>query len=208
MATKTSTKTATTKRSTKSTKSTEQKAAVMSARWKMLMDLAEQMEAAMEADEDVAATVEALAVQTGYSIRNAALILGQCQHARQVHSFRAWKEHHARQVRKGEKALYVLAPTAKKKAQTQAADTTTEAPAPAAATTAPAPTETAQGGQDEQDGQDGEAKQHRNFVLVPVFDLSQTEPVEAGKPVEAGETQDPAAITEAGGAGEAATAAA
>lgn len=185
MATKTTTK-------KRSTKTSEQKAAVMSARWKMLMSLAEQMEAAMEADEDVAAAVEALAVQTGYSIRNAALILGQCQHARQVHSFRAWKQHHARQVRKGEKALYVLAPTVKKKAQAQAADATAEAPAPAAVTTAPAPTGAAQGGKDGQNGEDGEAKQRRNFVLVPVFDLSQTEPVEAV------EAQDSAATTEGG----------
>lgn len=151
----------------RSTKASEKKQAAMAARWRMIAEIAEQMDAAMQMDEAEAEAVAVMADQTGYSERNAALIIGQCPQARQVHSFKAWKEQHGRQVRKGEKAIYVLAPASKRKGEDTADGGETAAPSAAEAAKEAA----------EQAESEDKPKRSR-FVLVPVFDVSQTDPVE------------------------------
>jgi hypothetical protein len=116
--------------------------------------LADQVAAMTEAQRaEIAArfpivTIEAHAI----SARNACLVTLQAEGAVTiVGGFRQWL-HHGRAVRKGEKALYILRPCAKR--------------APGA-------------GQDSQD-QDGPPQlrgQDVYFRLVPVFDVAQTDPL-------------------------------
>lgn len=144
----------------------EERKAVHAARWKMLDDLANMMALAVETDPATAERVQAVAEASGYTERNAALIVGQCPAATLARSFKAWKEH-GRQVKKGEKAVWILASTAKRGGEEQqesndqeSNDESTKAPA-----------------KDAPEGAEGEKKQARRFVTVPVFDVSQTEPI-------------------------------
>ena len=162
----------TTTRAPRTGKKSEARKAAMAARWKQLMELADAMELAMAQDEDVAAAVAAMAERTGYSERNAALIVGQRPTAQQVQSFKKWQEE-GRQVRKGEKAAYILAPT-KKRREDQEGGEQAEKAKPEQADKPERPA-----AEDAPQGEDGEAKQSRRFVLVPVFDVAQTDPVEA-----------------------------
>ena len=134
----------------------------MAQRRAMLKEVAEAMALAMELDPLVAEQVRAVAEATGYTERNASLIVGQCPAASVVKSFKGWKAE-GRAVRKGEKALWILASTARR--TVGAPDEMTQE--------APEPTE-AEG----QDGDgDGETKARQRFVTVPVFDVSQTDPI-------------------------------
>ena len=132
----------------------------MAQRRAMLKELAEAMALAMELDPLIAEKVRAVAEATGYTERNASLIVGQCPAASVAKSFKGWKAE-GRAVRKGEKALWILASTARR--TVGAPDEMTQE--------APEPTE-AEG----QDG-DGETKARQRFVTVPVFDVSQTDPI-------------------------------
>ncbi|MFE5866991.1 ArdC-like ssDNA-binding domain-containing protein [Streptomyces virginiae] len=85
-----------------------------------------------------------------YSANNMLRILAQCPHATQVRSFKQWKEH-GRSVRKGEKALRIFAPmpiTQKDENGRPVLDAT------------------------------GHEKTWMKYKTVPVFDISQTDPVE------------------------------
>lgn len=163
----------------RSTKTTEARKAQTAARWKMIAETADWMEGLMEMDGDVRDAVEAVAAASGYSERNASLIVGQCQGATEAHSFRAWTER-GRVVRKGEKALYILAPTKRTKARGEKAETTDDGQplvAEGHEATGESADEVDQGEKGEDGKRDGE-KMRRRFVLVPVFDRSQTEPAE------------------------------
>ena len=85
----------------------------------------------------------------GYSDRNAALIAMQCPYATEVRGFNAWHDY-GRKVRRGEKAIRVLAP-----AGHSGGDTVTEQGEPV------------KGGEPER----------RFFRYAPVFDISQTDPL-------------------------------
>jgi len=91
-----------------------------------------------------------------YSPRNAMLIVMQMPEATVVHGYREWKAH-GRHVRKGEHSrIGILAPAGQY-------------------------TETGADGQTET----GEEKVHRFFKLVPVFDISQTDPINSEGPTAA-----------------------
>lgn len=99
-----------------------------------------------------------------YSFSNVQLILAQCPDASRVAGFKTW-EKLGRMVRKGEKALWILAPRFYKPKDTQPAD-------------------------DDQDGS-GDAEQMKvYFRAVPVFDISQTEGDELPSPVKKLEGDD------------------
>lgn len=159
----------TTTRKPRTGKKSEARKAAMAERWAKMMDLANQMELAMTCDAGVMAACEAMAERTGYSLRNASLILGQLPTARQVQSFKKWQEE-GRQVRKGEKALYIFAPT-KKREDKEKGDGQAEKVKPEQAERPAAKDKP------EQD-KDGEAVSRHRFVLVPVFDVSQTDPAD------------------------------
>ena len=153
-------------------KTSEARRSAMAQRWAQMMDLASTMELAMTEDAGVMAACEGMAERTGYSLRNAALIVGQLPTAREVKSFKKWQEE-GRQVRKGEKAAYILAPTKKRREDQEGGEQAEKAkPEQAEKPEHPA-------AEDAPQGEDGEAKQSRRFVLVPVFDVAQTDPVEA-----------------------------
>ena len=136
----------------------------MAQRRAMLKEVAEAMALAMELDPLVAEQVRAVAEATGYTERNASLIVGQCPAASVVKSFKGWKAE-GRAVRKGEKAIWILASTARRRADGEPDEMTQEAPEPTEA-----PEAEGQGG-------DGETKARQRFVTVPVFDVSQTDPI-------------------------------
>lgn len=148
--------------STTATKTKEARQAKAAARRAMLNDLARQMELAMTMSSEVLGAVESVAATNGYSARNAALIVGQCGQATVVKSFKAWTEA-GRQVRKGEKALYILAPTKKRQAQgDEQGEAGTETAPEEPATQAEGDTE-------------GKKSRPIPYVCVPVFDVSQTD---------------------------------
>ena len=150
-------------------KTSEARRSAMAQRWAQMMDLASTMELAMTEDAGVMAACEGMAERTGYSLRNAALIVGQLPTAREVKSFKKWQGE-GRQVRKGEKALYIFAPTKKRQDKEKEGGEQTEKAKPEQAER-PA--------EDAKKGEDGETPSRHSFVLVPVFDVSQTDPVEA-----------------------------
>ncbi|MCX4515896.1 ArdC-like ssDNA-binding domain-containing protein [Streptomyces sp. NBC_01619] len=86
-----------------------------------------------------------------YSFRNMMLILQQCPHASQVAGYRAWQAS-GRNVRKGERAIWILAPmTARKDADSE---------------------------QDSSETDGGKDRRRTFFRPVKVFDISQTERVD------------------------------
>ncbi|MFJ8388525.1 ArdC-like ssDNA-binding domain-containing protein [Streptomyces sp. NPDC094438] len=112
MATKT-----TRRRSTKPTKTTEERAAEVDALHEQLNTAI----ASLVSADGWKAMLRATVANLGrYSANNMLLILAQCPHATQVRSFKQWKEN-GRSVRKGEKGLRIFAPmTVKKKDETGA----------------------------------------------------------------------------------------
>ncbi|RPK32479.1 hypothetical protein EES39_38460 [Streptomyces sp. ADI92-24] len=112
MATKT-----TRRRSTKSTKSAEEREAQMEALHEQLNTAI----ASLVSADGWKAVLRATVANLGrYSANNMLLILAQCPQATQVRSFKQWKEH-GRSVRKGETGLRIFAPmTVKKKDETGA----------------------------------------------------------------------------------------
>ncbi|MGW5049446.1 ArdC-like ssDNA-binding domain-containing protein [Streptomyces griseoluteus] len=112
MATKT-----TRRRSTKPTKTPEERAAEVDALHEQLNTAI----ASLVSADGWKAMLRATVANLGrYSANNMLLILAQCPHATQVRSFKQWKEN-GRSVRKGEKGLRIFAPmTVKKKDETGA----------------------------------------------------------------------------------------
>lgn len=86
-----------------------------------------------------------------YSFRNTLPILSQCPHATHVEGFREWIKR-GRAVRKGERALWILAPMTRRASATEAAADSNQA-APAA---------------------EGSEERRVFFAPVKVFDISQT----------------------------------
>ncbi|MFE4264552.1 ArdC-like ssDNA-binding domain-containing protein [Streptomyces sp. NPDC056883] len=142
MATKT-----TRRRSTKPTKTPEERAAEVDALHEQLNTAI----ASLASAEGWKAMLRATVANLGrYSANNTLLILAQCPHATQVRSFNQWKEH-GRSVRKGETALRIFAPmpiTQKDESGRPVLD------------------------------ENGHEKKWVKYKTVPVFDISQTEPVE------------------------------
>lgn len=96
------------------------------------------------------AMLRATAANLGrYSSNNIMLILAQCPHATQVRSFKQWKEN-GRVVRKGEKALRIFAPRTLTKKDENGVPVLDK---------------------------NGQEKQWTTFRSVPVFDVSQTDPI-------------------------------
>lgn len=94
-----------------------------------------------------------------YSFNNTMLILAQCSDATKVAGFKTWQKL-GRQVRKGEKALWILAPRTFKNKPNDDADAK------------------------EDDDEDTPEKTFVTFKPVPVFDLSQTDGEPLPSPVQ------------------------
>ena len=100
-----------------------------------------------------------------YSARNIMLIHIQCPNATMVGSFKLWKDKFNRHVKKGEKAIQILAPVVSKVSKDESKDT----PAVDPETNAPLLDENGNAVMEEQ-----ELKTLR-FRIVSVFDVSQTD---------------------------------
>ena len=103
----------------------------------------------IQADTDYAAEFAKFAAKfPGYSVKNQELIFAQMDSATVCAGFNKWKAE-GRMVRKGEKGIKIFAPTTRKVKDAE--------------------------GKPEKD-KDGEDKKEHRFVMVTVFDISQTEP--------------------------------
>ncbi|MFE9406918.1 ArdC-like ssDNA-binding domain-containing protein [Streptomyces sp. NPDC006530] len=154
MATKT-----TRRRSTKPTKTPEERAAEVDALHEQLNTAI----ASLVSADGWKAMLRATVANLGrYSANNIMLILAQCPHATQVRSFNQWKEN-GRSVRKGEKSLRIFAPRTSTKKDTDGNPILDE---------------------------NGQEKKWTTFRAVPVFDISQTDPIEEGAAPE--ESTEPA----------------
>ncbi|MEU3221496.1 ArdC-like ssDNA-binding domain-containing protein [Streptomyces sp. NPDC006971] len=154
MATKT-----TRRRSTKPTKTPEERAAEVDALHEQLNTAI----ASLVSADGWKAMLRATVANLGrYSANNIMLILAQCPHATQVRSFNQWKEN-GRSVRKGEKSLRIFAPRTSTKKDADGNPILDE---------------------------NGQEKKWTTFRAVPVFDISQTDPIEEGAAPE--ESTEPA----------------
>ena len=152
-------------------KSSAQRDEARAERWQMIRTAAESAELSILTVPGFFEAVETLAKASGLSPRNAGVVLIQRPAASKVQSFRAWKEA-GRCVRKGERALWILAPTTKRKGGDEEAEGK-EAEKPREDTD----------GKTEGEAEGSKKKAAPGFVPVPVFDVSQTDAIEE---VEAG----------------------
>jgi hypothetical protein len=110
----------------------------------------------------------------GYSFHNTMLIWIQKPDATKVAGFKQWEEKFHRRVKKGAKGISILAPIRTKAAEPEA---------PKAGAT---PVPTAGGGGDEPDQSDGQkGRTFMRFMAVYVFDISDTEAIDASGEVPA-----------------------
>ncbi|WP_067469682.1 ArdC family protein [Nocardia amamiensis] len=141
--------------------------------------------------EAVAAMVGQLAQATSpkllrYSLRNVAMLWNQAEERgitlTDVDSFKGWKAR-GRSIRKGERALRIVAPKGTEKAE----GSDTAEPEPAEFITV------------DTDDQGDETAARTRFRMVVVFDISQTEGIEdfEGDPVEVEPVADPAGVVRA-----------
>ena len=79
-----------------------------------VMEQLEQGVKAVYTSEKYAEYLACMAKFRRYSANNTVLIYSQCPGASLVAGFRAWQEQHKRHVKKGEKAIYILAPSPRK----------------------------------------------------------------------------------------------